>query len=138
MGPIDPLNASQLDHDGDDHIHQRSQSSTDDQTGKTGRCGNCATKGRGHGADESKGRAQEHGAAELGEELIDDGTDTCAKESGGLAHAVTDDGGNDDGGSQDGQHLLERKDQQLGKLGFVVNAVNKIHENTSVFYFCQI
>ena len=130
---IDPVNTDQLDHDGDDHIHQASQGSTDDQTGKTGRCGDRAAESSRHGADEGEGRTQEHGALELGEKLIDDGTDTCAEEGCGLAHAVANDGGNDDGCRQDRQHLLEGEDQQLGKLGFVVNAVNKIHTITSAY-----
>ena len=124
---VDPLNANKLDYQSDDHIHQTGKNSTDDQTGKTGRSGNCTAKGSSHGADESEGRAQENGAAELGEQLVNDGADAGAEESGSSGHAVANDGGNSDGGCQNGQNLLECEDQQLGELGSVFDAIDQIH-----------
>ena len=124
---VDPLNANQLDDDGDDHIHQTGQDSAQDDAGETGLGRDGAGEGGDHGADEGEGRTQEHRAVELGEQLVHEGADTGAEQSGGGGHAVAHDGGNGDGGGQNGQQLLDGEDQHLPELGFVFNAVDQIH-----------
>ena len=87
----------------------------------------------GEAAQVGEGGAQEHGALEAGEELVDQSADTGAQQSGGGAHggsalghgaAGVDDDGNHQSGGHDGEHLLQCEDDQLGKFGFVLNAVN--------------
>ena len=131
---IHPLNAYALDHKSDDHIDKACENSADDQTNMACGNGSNACEGSAHRAKECEGRAQINGAAELGEELVNDGANTCAKEGGGLAHTVADDGGNGDGGGQNGQYLLECEDQKLDKFGSVVNAINEIHFLTSICF----
>ncbi len=132
---VDPVNAHSLDHQCDDHIDQCGKGSTYDQACVAGGSRGCAAEGSEHGADEGKGRAQEDRAVAAGEELIDQGADTCAEQGGGLAHTVTDDAGHGDGSSQDRQDLLECKHQHLAKLRLVFDAINKIHCVSSDFLF---
>ena len=105
---------------------------TDEQTGVASGCGCGAGKSGEHGVDESEGGTQENRAAELGEELVDDGADTCAEQGCRLAHAVADDGGDEDGSCQNRQDLLESEQQHLAELGLVVNTVDQIHCMTSI------
>jgi len=124
---VDPVNTGNLDYNSDDHIHQTRKSCADDQTGKTGRSGCRAAKGSKHRANECEGRAQEHRAAELSEQLVHQSADTCTEQGSGLAHAVTDNAGNCDGCCQNRQDLLECKNQNLAKFGFVFDAIDQIH-----------
>ena len=134
---VDPVNAGNLDDDGNDHIYQTGQSCTDDQTGKASGSGDRTGEGCHHGADKGEGGAQEHGASKLGEELIDDGTYTGAQQSGGSGHAVANDGGNCDGSCQDCQDLLECEHQHLAKLGLVFDAIDQIHVVSSKYSFVK-
>jgi hypothetical protein len=106
---------------------------TNKTAGVACRSGGSATEGSEHRTDEGEGGAQEHRAAELGEQEIDDGTGTCTEEGGSLAHAIADDAGNRDGGGQDCQDLLEGKDQTLTEFGLVGHAVNQIHDRGPPF-----
>ena len=124
---VDPLGACQLDDQRKDHVDQSSEGSTQHQTEIAQRAVTCrAGKRRQHGADEGKGRAQENGAAEFGEELVDQRAHACAEEGRGGGHPVADDHRNGDGGSHDRKELLEREDQKLREFGSVVDVVNEL------------
>lgn len=86
---IDPANASEFNYEGDNNINESCKGSTDDDACVTGgnRCGAC--EGSEHRTKESKGRAEENGALKFSEKLIDQSTDTGAKEGGGLRHTVS-------------------------------------------------
>ena len=128
---IDPLDANQLDHNGNYHVNKTGKHCANDQTSVTGGRRNSTAESCEHRTQESKRRTQINGAFELGKELIDQCTDTCTEESSGLAHAVTDNGGNRNGCRQNCQHLLERENQQLWEFRLVLDAVDEFHELTS-------
>ena len=62
-----------------------------------------------------------------GEKEVDQCPHTGTEHGGGCGHSVTDDSGNGNGCCHNGKELLECKDQNLTKLGFVFNAVNQFH-----------
>ena len=77
---IDPFHAGKLDDNGDDHIHKTCENSADDKTEVADRHGSGARKGGCHGAEECKGRAEEHGAFELGKgQGVHERTHACAR-----------------------------------------------------------
>ena len=60
------------------------------------------------------------------EDLIDQRAGACTEECGGGGHAVSDLCGDGDGGSHDRQELLKRKDDQLARLGTVMDVINQV------------
>ena len=76
--------------------------------------------------------AQENRASKLGEKLINDGAHASAEQRSGSGHAVAHDCGNCDGSCQDRQNLLECEYQHLTELGLVFDAVDQIHNVSSV------
>ena len=132
----DPLDAHQFNDQGDQHVDETGHGGADDETHITG-LGGCGTReGGAHGADEGEGGAQEHGALEAGEELVDQRADTRAQQSGGGAHlrgegghraAGVDDDGHHQGGGHDGQELLDGEDDDLTGLRSVLDAVDEFH-----------
>ena len=124
---VDPLDAGRLDDDGDHNVDQSGEDRAEDDPGEARFRGGRAAEGGKHGADEGEGGAQEDRAAELGEQQIDDGADACAKEGGGLGHAVSDDGRDGDGSRQNRQKLLEGENKRLAEGGSVVDVVDQFH-----------
>jgi len=130
---VDPLNAGKLNGHSNSHVHKACKSSTDNQTRIAQRHGHAAGESCQHGADKGKGRAQKHGAAEFGEELVNNGADARTKEGCRCGHIIAHNGGNGDGSRQNGQKLLDGEYDELSEFGFVLNAVDQIHEKTPFF-----
>ena len=125
---VDPCDACKFHDEGDHNVDKTGKDRTDDDACIARFRGHSAGKRGKHGAEEGEGRAEEHRAAELREEQINDGADACAKQRRRLAHAVADNGGHGDGGRKDGKQLLERENDQLAEFGFVFDSVDKIHD----------
>ncbi len=62
---------------------------------------------------ESKGRAQECRDLHLGQEVENEGADTCEKQGG--AHRETGNYRNQNGGSEHGEHVLEAEGKHLAR-----------------------
>ena len=124
---VDPLDAAELDDQGDDDIHQACDQGAEDQAGITDGDGGRAAEGGEHGTDEGEGRAEEHRAGAPGEEQIHDGADAGTEQSRRSAHPVADDRRNRDGRRHDGEQLLQSKEDNLSKLRPVFDTVDKIH-----------
>ena len=124
---VDPLDAAELDDQGDGDINEARDQGAEDQAGIADGDGGRAAEGGEHGADEGEGRAEEHRAGAPGEEQIHDGADAGAEQSRRSAHPVADDRRNRDGRRHDGEQLLQRKEDNLSELRSVFDTVDKIH-----------
>ena len=133
----DPGDTGELDDGSDDHINQAGEKSAQYQAGIADRSGGGTAKSSEHGTEEGKAGTKEDRALKLGEEQVDNGTDAGAEKRGALAHAVANDAGDGNGRSQDRKQLLERKDDQLTELGFVIDLVNQIHRGDLLIYFSE-
>ena len=125
---VDPFDTGKFHDHGDHNIDKAGKECADQQSevaelnarNRTGK--RCQ-----HGTDESERTAEEDGAAEFGEQQIDDGSHTGAEQRSGLLHAVADNGGHRDGRRQDRQQLLEGEDDQLPEFGLVVDTIGEFH-----------
>lgn len=124
---IDPLDADQLDDDGDDHIHQPRKDRADDEAEIAQRRRYAARECRRHRADEGEGTAQKYGAFELCEQQVHDGARACAEQRRRNGHAVADDHRHGDGRRQDRQQLLQSEEDELPRFGPVFHAIDKLH-----------
>ena len=131
----DPLDAAEFNYDGNDNVNETCEESAEKKSGIACCRGNRAGKSGAHGAEESKGASEEDGAVEFGEAKVNECADACSEEGCGLGHSVADDGGNGNGGCEDGEELLECKDEYLPELGLVFYAVNEVHGDFP-FDFC--
>ena len=129
---VDPLNADEFNDERNDNVNESCKDGTDDETRIAGRSRSRAAECCEHRADKSKGRTEKSGAAELGEELVHQSTDACAKECGRLAHPISDDGGNENRCSKDRKHLLQCEQEHLREFWFVMNIINKIFSQSSI------
>ena len=131
---VDPSNTNELDDQRDNDINQACQNGTEDQAHVAEGHRNATGKGSCHRAEECEGRAKKYRALELGEELVNESTDTCTEQCGSGRHAVSDNDRNDQGCRHDGKQLLDGEDDQLVKLGFVADIVDELHILPPVFY----
>ena len=134
---VDPRHTGDLYDQRDHDIHQTGEQRTEHQTEvaelrvrRTGG-GHRTGEGREHRADECERAAEEHRAAEFGEQQIDDRADACAEQRGGLLHPVADDRRHGDGRRQDRQQLLEREHDQATELGLIADVVDQFHPISS-------
>ena len=135
---VNPVDADQLDDQRDDHVHQTGSYRTDQQSEVADLHGHGTAEGSRHGAEEGEGRAEEHGASELGEQQVHDGAEACTDQRSGCAHrqvkivvVTRDDHGHRDGCRHNGKQLLEGKRKQLGEAGLVLDSVDEFHEKSS-------
>ena len=137
---VDPCHACKLNNDCDNNVNEACKNCTEDNSrvacGSRSRSAECCK----HRSDKREGRTQENGAAEFGEELINEGANACAEQCGGGGHAVSYDHRNRDGCGQNSQHLLECEDEQFGKLRPIFDAIDKFgsHDLSSKSLFGQI
>ena len=123
---VDPGNAHKLYDDRDYNVNESGKCSANQKAKISEAHRSTACKSGAHRADKCEGRAQEYGAAEFGEQLINKSADACTEQCGGDGHTVSYDCGNCDGCCHDGKQLLEGKNKKLIKPRLVVYAVNKI------------
>ncbi len=138
---VDPLDAGDLDDNRDDHIDEAGDQGADNQAGITdchgGRTAECGE----HQSEEREGRAEEHGAGALGEQKIDNGSDTGAEQRRGSRHVgsgyTVDHCGHCDRRRHDGEQLLQGKEDNLAELRPVFDAIDEIHTFSPSLSVCE-
>lgn len=129
---VDPLDTCYLNYDSDDYVDETCEYSTDDESEVSYLHGECTCECGHHGTDECKAGAEEHGASELSEEEVNEGTDACSEESCCLVHSVTYDSGYCDCCGKYCEKLLESEDDYFAEIGSVFYSVNEFHVISSV------
>ena len=128
---IDPAGADELDDQRKPYVDETREDRADDQSEEAQSDRDGAGESRAHRAQKREGRSEEHGGTELGEELVNEGADARAEQSGGDRHlGGIDDHRNEDGRREDRKELLEREEQSLTVahlLGGRVGVVNEFH-----------
>ena len=127
---VDPVDARELYDNGENNVNKTRTDRTDDESEESELHGNAACESSEHGADEGEGGAEEYGASELREELVNERTCARAEESRGCGHAVAYDSGNRDRCSHNSEELLESEHDDLTEFRPVINIVDKFHLKT--------
>ena len=130
---IDPAGTERFDRDGDHNINQaREDCAHDDSEITKGGCGI-------HCGEECEGTSKEDRALCFGESDVNAGSHACAKQRGGNVHfkvlnaVCIHQHRHNQRSRHDGEHLLQRKYDELDEFGFVFDPIDEVHVTISFF-----
>ena len=122
--PVDP-------DDGDDDVYEPREDRADNEAETAQSHGNAARKSRGHRTDKGERTAQKHGAPEFGKELINQRARARAEQRRRDRHVASrvavDNDRHGDRRRKDREQLLQSKQDQLARFGFVLDSVDELH-----------